>query len=212
MAHGYVLGPREHLQHHNIIDIIFSYAGSCGHLLWVLGHAEAWWMLILSLSSSYQLGFQRLWWVSQKCQTLPWLLKSPLVCPQLCWGSPRKERRLRRSRRRRSNWVSFGGVVLFRGLVVLLEFNKWLGEPQKNAFPKSASFFPQLQPRPSWAILVASHVALPRVYAQPKNWLSCARSRRPMSKSNRPAFPASLGSLCSVDWELLHVWHGPKGT
>ena len=25
MAHGYVLGPREHLQHHNIIDIIFSY-------------------------------------------------------------------------------------------------------------------------------------------------------------------------------------------
>ena len=29
-AHGYVLGPNEHLQHHNII---FSYPGSCGHLL-----------------------------------------------------------------------------------------------------------------------------------------------------------------------------------
>lgn len=119
---------------HHWYDIIFSY-----EILWTLGHAEAWWILFLSLSSSYQLGFQRLWWVSQKCQTLPWLLKSPLVCPQLPWGSPRKERRLRRSRRRRSNWVSFGGVVLFRGLVVSLEFNKWLGEPQKNDFLKSTS-------------------------------------------------------------------------
>lgn len=33
-----------------------------------------------------------------------------------------------------------------------------------------------------------------------------------MEKFNPPTFPASLGSLCPVDRELLHVWHGPKGT
>ena len=59
-----------------------------------------------------------------------------VVCPQLPWGSPRKERRLRRSRRRRSNWVSFGGVVLFRGLVVSVGIQRMTGRTSKEWLSK----------------------------------------------------------------------------
>lgn len=80
MAHGYVLGPRGHLQHHNIIDIIFSY-----EILWTPPlSVRTCWGLVDSFSFPelfYQLGFQRLWWVSQKCQTLRWLLKSRRLSP-----------------------------------------------------------------------------------------------------------------------------------